>query len=90
MQAQPSGAMLAVAEGSEMESAQIDLTDKAALQHRFGLDADPVAVAKALADSGLVEYEPRGGVRLTHGGEQLFSEFEERTGMAEALRERVS
>src|SRR3569623_1453049 len=26
---------------------------------------------KALADSGLVTYEPRGGVRLTHGGEQL-------------------
>ncbi len=26
---------------------------------------------KALADSGLVQYEPRGGVRLTHGGEQL-------------------
>src|SRR4051812_3292014 len=28
-------------------------------------------MVKALADSGLVEYEPRGGVRLTHGGEQL-------------------
>src|SRR6186997_3179354 len=26
---------------------------------------------KALADSGLVTYEPRGGVRLTRGGEQL-------------------
>jgi DtxR family Mn-dependent transcriptional regulator len=26
---------------------------------------------KALADSGLVAYEPRGGVRLTTGGEQL-------------------
>src|SRR3954464_9902471 len=26
---------------------------------------------KALAGSGLVAYEPRGGVRLTHGGEQL-------------------
>ena len=26
---------------------------------------------KALADSGLVAYEPRGGVRLTRGGEQL-------------------
>ena len=26
---------------------------------------------KALADSGLVSYEPRGGVRLTRGGEQL-------------------
>jgi DtxR family Mn-dependent transcriptional regulator len=26
---------------------------------------------KALADSGLVEYEPRGGARLTRGGEQL-------------------
>ena len=28
-------------------------------------------MVKALSDSGLVEYEPRGGVRLTHGGEQL-------------------
>src|SRR5689334_14179600 len=26
---------------------------------------------KALADSGLVSYEPRGGARLTRGGEQL-------------------
>jgi DtxR family Mn-dependent transcriptional regulator len=26
---------------------------------------------KTLADSGLVQYEPRGGVRLTHGGQQL-------------------
>src|SRR5215203_2297151 len=26
---------------------------------------------KALADSGLVDYEPRGGTRLTRGGEQL-------------------
>src|SRR5271155_2507955 len=29
------------------------------------------SMVKALADSGLVEYEPRGGVRLTHSGEQL-------------------
>ena len=29
------------------------------------------SMIKALADSGLVEYEPRGGVRLTRGGEQL-------------------
>ena len=29
------------------------------------------AMVKALADSGLVEYEPRGGARLTRGGEQL-------------------
>ena len=29
------------------------------------------SMVKALADSGLVEYEPRGGVRLTPGGEQL-------------------
>ncbi len=28
-------------------------------------------MVKALADSGLVQYEPRGGVRLTKGGEQL-------------------
>src|SRR5260221_5837159 len=28
-------------------------------------------MVKALADSGLVTYEPRGGVRLTRGGEQL-------------------
>lgn len=28
-------------------------------------------MVKALADSGLVEYEPRGGARLTQGGEQL-------------------
>jgi DtxR family Mn-dependent transcriptional regulator len=29
------------------------------------------SMVKALADSGLVQYEPRGGVRLTHSGEQL-------------------
>lgn len=29
------------------------------------------SMVKALADSGLVTYEPRGGVRLTAGGEQL-------------------
>ena len=28
-------------------------------------------MVKALADSGLVSYEPRGGTRLTRGGEQL-------------------
>src|SRR5271170_4965283 len=29
------------------------------------------SMVKALSDSGLVEYEPRGGVRLTRSGEQL-------------------
>jgi DtxR family Mn-dependent transcriptional regulator len=29
------------------------------------------SMIKALSDAGLVQYEPRGGVRLTHGGEQL-------------------
>src|SRR6202035_1493346 len=29
------------------------------------------SMVKALSDSGLVEYEPRGGVRLTRAGEQL-------------------
>jgi DtxR family transcriptional regulator, Mn-dependent transcriptional regulator len=29
------------------------------------------SMMKALADAGLVEYEPRGGARLTRGGEQL-------------------
>lgn len=29
------------------------------------------AMVKTLADSGLLEYEPRGGIRLTAGGEQL-------------------
>lgn len=29
------------------------------------------SMVKALADSGLVSYEPRTGVRLTHGGQQL-------------------
>lgn len=29
------------------------------------------SMIKTLADSGLVQYEPRGGVLLTHGGEQL-------------------
>jgi len=29
------------------------------------------SMVKALADSGLVSYEPRGGARLTRGGEQL-------------------
>ncbi len=29
------------------------------------------SMIKTLADSGLVQYEPRGGVRLSHGGEQV-------------------
>lgn len=29
------------------------------------------AMVKALADAGLVDYEPRGGARLTRGGEKL-------------------
>lgn len=29
------------------------------------------AMVKTLADSGLLDYEPRGGIRLTAGGEQL-------------------
>src|SRR5215213_586226 len=29
------------------------------------------SMVKALSDAGLVEYEPRGGARLTRGGEQL-------------------
>jgi DtxR family Mn-dependent transcriptional regulator len=29
------------------------------------------SMIKTLSDSGLVDYEPRGGVRLTHNGEQL-------------------
>ena len=29
------------------------------------------SMVKTLADSGLVSYEPRGGLRLTRGGEQL-------------------
>jgi DtxR family Mn-dependent transcriptional regulator len=29
------------------------------------------SMVKTLADSGLVQYEPRSGVRLTHSGEQL-------------------
>lgn len=29
------------------------------------------AMVKTLSDSGLIDYEPRGGIRLTHGGEQL-------------------
>ncbi len=29
------------------------------------------SMVKALADSGLVQYEPRGGAKLTHSGEQL-------------------
>jgi len=29
------------------------------------------SMVKALSDSGLVEYEPRAGVRLTHSGQQL-------------------
>jgi len=29
------------------------------------------SMVKALSDSGLVDYEPRGGARLTRGGEQL-------------------
>src|SRR5438309_1705668 len=38
---------------------------------RSAWPATATTMVKALADSGLVAYEPRGGVRLTRGGEQL-------------------
>jgi DtxR family Mn-dependent transcriptional regulator len=47
------------------------------------------SMIKALADSGLVEYEPRGGVRLTHGGEQLALHVLRRHRLVESFLVRV-
>src|SRR5690349_12433677 len=47
------------------------------------------SMIKTLADSGLVEYEPRGGVRLTHGGEQLALHVLRRHRLVEAFLVKV-
>ena len=46
-------------------------------------------MVKGLGDAGLVEYEPRGGVRLTRGGEQLALHVLRRHRLVELLLVRV-
>src|SRR5215213_6597451 len=56
----------------EQQNTPEELVSMGALAAAMGVVPGTVTtMVKALADSGLVEYEPRGGVRLTHGGEQL-------------------
>ena len=47
------------------------------------------SMIKALADSGLVEYEPRSGVRLTRGGEQLAAHVLRRHRLVESFLVKV-
>jgi DtxR family Mn-dependent transcriptional regulator len=56
----------------EQQHTPQELVPMGALAAAMGVVPGTVTtMVKALADSGLVEYEPRGGVRLTRGGEQL-------------------
>src|SRR5438105_11795704 len=57
---------------SEQQRTSGELVSMGRLASAMGVVPGTVTtMVKALADSGLVEYEPRGGVRLTRGGEQL-------------------
>src|SRR5438046_8279 len=57
---------------SEQQRAGDELVSMGRLASAMGVVPGTVTtMVKALADSGLVSYEPRGGVRLTRGGEQL-------------------
>src|SRR2546421_1268055 len=57
---------------SEQQRAGDELVSMGRLASAMGVVPGTVTtMVKALADSGLVTYEPRGGVRLTRGGEQL-------------------
>src|SRR4051794_13775499 len=56
----------------QQDAGAADLVPMGRLASAMGVvPGTATTMVKALADSGLVEYEPRGGVRLTHGGEQL-------------------
>src|SRR5438445_13678959 len=56
----------------QQQSAGGELVSMGRLASAMGVVPGTVTtMVKALADSGLVAYEPRGGVRLTRGGEQL-------------------
>ena len=56
----------------EQQNTPHDLVPMGTLAAAMGVVPGTVTtMVKALADSGLVEYEPRGGVRLSRGGEQL-------------------
>src|SRR5438270_12692 len=57
---------------SEQQRTSGELVSMGRLASAMGVVPGTVTtMVKALADSGLVTYEPRGGVRLTRGGEQL-------------------
>src|SRR2546423_10956296 len=56
----------------QQQSAGSELVSMGRLASAMGVvPGTATTMVKALADSGLVAYEPRGGVRLTRGGEQL-------------------
>lgn len=56
----------------EQQNAHGELVPMGRLAEVMGVVPGTVTtMIKALADSGLVDYEPRAGVRLTRGGEQL-------------------
>src|SRR3954471_17544899 len=57
---------------SEQQRAGDELVSMGRLASAMGVVPGTVTtMVKALSDSGLVTYEPRGGVRLTRAGEQL-------------------
>src|SRR5438046_7748714 len=57
---------------SEQQRAGDELVSMGKLAGAMGVvPGTATTTVKALADSGLVAYEPRGGVRLTRAGEQL-------------------
>ena len=56
----------------ERQASGADLVPMGRLASAMGVvPGTATSMVKALADSGLVSYEPRGGVKLTRGGEQL-------------------
>jgi DtxR family Mn-dependent transcriptional regulator len=56
----------------ELQSSEADLVPMGKLAAAMNVvPGTATSMVKALADSGLVSYEPRGGVKLTRGGEQL-------------------
>lgn len=56
----------------QQAAASDDLVPMGKLASAMGVvPGTATSMVKALADSGLVDYEPRGGARLTRGGEKL-------------------
>src|SRR2546421_114591 len=56
----------------EQQNAPDELVPMGKLAAAMGVvPGTATTMIKALSDSGLVSYEPRGGARLTRGGEQL-------------------